>query len=188
MNLVINSELADKLDEWANQREPKLPDHIRQGNMVHDQIGHISFCGSLLKALGNLPDLVLTWLRSNMPEQLDSIHKDLNDLYEKVRFVDHERTDTGEEANIAKCQAQAAAKKLAEKLRFLADLHRKQIETKGQPGEPEQKAKGGKIMITGRTSKENWEAIRSEYDISKKDFGKKINFVSDSFKKGNHIS
>jgi len=38
-------------------------------------------------------------------------------------------------------------------------------------------------MITAKTSKENWEAIRSEYDIGKKDFGKKINFVSDSFKR-----
>ena len=46
-----------------------------------------------------------------------------------------------------------------------------------------QKAEGSKIMITAKISKENWEAIRSEYDISKKDFGKKINFVSDSFKK-----
>jgi len=40
-------------------------------------------------------------------------------------------------------------------------------------------------MITERTSKEHWEAIRGEYDISKKDFGKKINFVSDSFKRKN---
>jgi hypothetical protein len=49
--------------------------------------------------------------------------------------------------------------------------------------ETEQKHEGSKIMITAGTSKENWEAIRSEYDISKKDFGKKINFVSDSFKR-----
>jgi len=47
----------------------------------------------------------------------------------------------------------------------------------------EQKAEGTKIMITARTSKEIWEAIKSEYDICKKDFGKKINFVSDSFKR-----
>ena len=45
------------------------------------------------------------------------------------------------------------------------------------------KAERSKIMITARTSKENWEAIRSEYDISKNDFGKKINFVSDPFKR-----
>ncbi len=60
---------------------------------------------------------------------------------------------------------------------------RKEIESQQYHAEPEQKAQGSKIMITARTSKENWEAIRSEYDISKKDFGKKINFVSDSFKR-----
>jgi hypothetical protein len=37
--------------------------------------------------------------------------------------------------------------------------------------------------VTVGSSKDNWEAIKSEYDISKIDFGKKINFVSDSFKR-----
>lgn len=49
--------------------------------------------------------------------------------------------------------------------------------------ETEQGDKVSKITIMARTSEENWEAIRSEYDISRKDFGKKINFVSDSFKR-----
>jgi hypothetical protein len=57
------------------------------------------------------------------------------------------------------------------------------LESCGKPAEAEQKDEGSKIMITPRTSKENWEAIRREYDISKKDFGKKIKFVSDSFKR-----
>ena len=38
-------------------------------------------------------------------------------------------------------------------------------------------------MMSVRSSKENWEAIKSEYGISKKDFGKNINFVSDLFKR-----
>jgi hypothetical protein len=38
-------------------------------------------------------------------------------------------------------------------------------------------------MLRLSDSKENWEAIKSEYDISKKDFGKKIKFVSDKFKR-----
>ncbi len=46
-----------------------------------------------------------------------------------------------------------------------------------------QKAKGKKIMITMGTSKEIWGAIKNEYDVSKKDFGRKINFVSDQFKR-----
>jgi len=138
-------ELADKLDEWSNRIEPKLQEHIRQGNIVHEQIGRPSFSGSLKNAINNLPDLVLTWLRSHMPEQLDSIHKDLNDLYEKVRFVDHERTDTGEEANIAKCQAQAAAKNLAKKLLLLDELHREQIEIREKPAKTEQSKPLGKL-------------------------------------------
>jgi len=39
------------------------------------------------------------------------------------------------------------------------------------------------FIMPVRSSKENWEAIKSEYGISKRDFGKKINFVSDSFKR-----
>ena len=38
-------------------------------------------------------------------------------------------------------------------------------------------------MMSVMSSKENWETIKSEYGISKKDFGKKINFVSNSFKR-----
>lgn len=49
--------------------------------------------------------------------------------------------------------------------------------------ETEQKDEGSKIMIKLGTCKEIWEAIRSEYDISKRNFGKKINFVSDPFKR-----
>mgnify|MGYP001105171346 CR=1 FL=1 len=45
------------------------------------------------------------------------------------------------------------------------------------------KPEGNVVMMSARSSKENWEAIRSEYDISKKDFGKKINFVSNSFQR-----
>ena len=37
--------------------------------------------------------------------------------------------------------------------------------------------------MSAKSGKENWEAIENEYDISKKEFGKKINFVSDPFKK-----
>jgi len=47
----------------------------------------------------------------------------------------------------------------------------------------QEKPEGSILMMSSRSSKENWESIRSEYGISKKDFGKKINFVSDSFKR-----
>jgi len=39
------------------------------------------------------------------------------------------------------------------------------------------------FIMPVRSSKDNWEAIKSEYGISKRHFGKKINFVSDSFKR-----
>jgi hypothetical protein len=44
-------------------------------------------------------------------------------------------------------------------------------------------AEGKKIMITTGTSKENWEAIKKEYGVSKIEFGRKIKFVSDKFKR-----
>jgi hypothetical protein len=46
-----------------------------------------------------------------------------------------------------------------------------------------QKNEGSMLMITVRSNKEIWEAIENEYGISKRDFGKKINFVSDPFKR-----
>ncbi|MCJ7730458.1 MAG: hypothetical protein MUO27_11365 [Sedimentisphaerales bacterium] len=38
-------------------------------------------------------------------------------------------------------------------------------------------------MIMVKSRQENWEDIKKEYDISKQDFGKKINFVKDPFKR-----
>ncbi len=46
-----------------------------------------------------------------------------------------------------------------------------------------EKAIGNLLTMPVRSSKDNWEAIKSEYGINKRDFGKKINFVSDSFKR-----
>jgi hypothetical protein len=70
-----------------------------------------------------------------------------------------------------------------------SDLSSKKVRRPNDKAENEKslgkwgKNEGSEIMLTLRTSKENWEAIRNEYDVSKKDFGKKINFVSDSFKR-----
>ena len=130
--IKLLDQVTDKLEEWAKRIEPKLPAHI----------GHISFYGSLLKALGNLPDLMLTFLRSHMPEQLDSIQKDLDDLYEKAKAVDHERSESSGEANILKCQAQAAATRLAKKLSLMEGIvesHREQIEIREKPAEEKNK-------------------------------------------------
>lgn len=121
---------ADALDKWAASSERKLP----------KEFGHISFYGTLLKAIDNLPALVLTWLRSCMPEQVDPIQKDLDDLFEKSKFVDHERSESGGEADIAKWQAQAAAKNLAKKLRLLESIvesHSEQFGNGEKPAETE---------------------------------------------------
>lgn len=52
-----------------------------------------------------------------------------------------------------------------------------------KPAETGGNVKVSKIMVTARTSKELWEAIKGEYDISKRDFGKKIKFVKGLFKR-----
>lgn len=128
MNLLKINEMANKLEKWAEMVEPKLPEHI----------GHISFYGSLKKALDNSPDLAFTWLRSRMPRQLDSIQKDFNDLYEKARDVDRQRSESpGAGANILKCQAQAAAKKLAQKLRLIVKMAKEDLSPE-KPAETEQ--------------------------------------------------
>jgi len=42
----------------------------------------------------------------------------------------------------------------------------------------------GEIIASLRSdSKENWKAIESEFGVSKRDFGKKMNFISDSFRR-----
>ncbi len=133
-------ELVDKLDEWANRREPKLPEHV----------GYISFYGSLKKAVGDLPNLVEDLLRSYAPEQLNSFQKVLDDLYEKAKAVSHERSKSGEEANILKCQAQAASARLAKKLRLVEGIiesRREQIENSKKPAETEQNRKTTIVAI-----------------------------------------
>jgi hypothetical protein len=47
----------------------------------------------------------------------------------------------------------------------------------------EKRTEGSVLTMPVRSSKEIWEIIRSEYDIGKKEFGKKINFVSDPLKR-----
>lgn len=117
-------QLVDKLEKWAERVEPKLPEHI----------GHISFYGSLKKALDNLPDLAFTWLQSRMPEQLELIRKDFDGLYEKARDVDRQRSGSpSASANILKCQAQAAAKKLAQKLRLIVKMTKENLAPEKQP-------------------------------------------------------
>ncbi len=59
-------------------------------------------------------------------------------------------------------------------------------QNKAKPASPkksEEKAEGSLLTMPVRSSKENWEAIESEFDISKNNFGRKINFVSDEFKR-----
>jgi hypothetical protein len=68
-------------------------------------------------------------------------------------------------------------------IKTISEKHSKAQEQVKEPAETKQKVKGSILMITARSSQENWEAIRSEYGISKKDFGRKINFVSDQFKR-----
>jgi hypothetical protein len=66
----------------------------------------------------------------------------------------------------------------------LCDISRKIKEkTRTKQSKNGGRAEGSTLMISVRSSKENWEAIRGEYGISKRDFGKKINFVSDLFKR-----
>ena len=133
--IKLLEQVADKLEEWANRVEPKLPAHI----------GHISFYGSLKKALDNLSDLAFTWLRSRMPRHLDSIQKDFNDLYEKAKAVDHERSESGGEANILKYQAQAAAKKLAQKLRLIVKMTKENLAAE-KPAETEPNTTPAKLQ------------------------------------------
>ncbi len=119
MNLLTIDEIAKKLEKWAERVEPKLPEHI----------GHISFYGSLKKALDNLPDLAFTWLQSRMPEQLELIRKDFDGLYEKARDVDHYRSE-GSDSNIAVCMARADARKLAQKLRLIEKMTQEDLRPK----------------------------------------------------------
>ncbi len=66
-------------------------------------------------------------------------------------------------------------------------LHKISREIKGNSRMKQSKdgveAEGSVLTMPVRSSKDNWNAIENEYGISKRDFGKKINFVSDPFKR-----
>jgi hypothetical protein len=49
--------------------------------------------------------------------------------------------------------------------------------------ETKQETKRSVFMTDAESSKNNWEAIKNGYGISKKDFGKKINFVKEQYKR-----
>lgn len=55
--------------------------------------------------------------------------------------------------------------------------------TQKNRAEKEPKTKEGMPMMSAESIKENWQAIKDEYGVGKRDFGKKINFVSDPFKR-----
>jgi hypothetical protein len=80
--------------------------------------------------------------------------------------------------------------KAAQKLIANPDLaSQRPTEASGEAGDEEKqtseinKVKGGLLMVTTDASKKNWEKIKSEYDCSKKELAKKINFVKDAFKR-----
>ena len=99
------------------------------------------------------------------------LHTDPNKKYENWLVGTHQ----GKLSPDTKLRSEI--ERLADELRREADLtSTKQTETK-------QKTERSMLMLTDKSSQENWDTIKSEYDISKKDFGKKINFVKDKFKR-----
>ena len=142
---------------------------------------------------GNAFNEILMWLTRYMPQFKGKIEGQYCNIVKRVNAIpsvqhafrdgrSHRSRQTEERQSIELFGFENEIRKLADDLRYCAKIAREELGAEN-PEETRQKDEGSKIMITAKTSKENWEAIRSEYDISKKDFGKKINFVSDSFKR-----
>ena len=142
---------------------------------------------------GNAFNEILMWLTRYMPQFKGKIERQYCNIVKRVNAIpsvqhafrdgrSHRSRQTEERQSIELFGFENEIRKLADDLRYCAKIAREELGTEN-PEETRQKDEGSKIMITAKTSKENWEAIRSEYDISKKDFGKKIKFVSDSFKR-----
>lgn len=153
----------------------------------NEQTFSLDFYISATTPLLQLEDLLDCW-RLHLPHRPDvvkTLEKERDQLFHWAHIVNETHGNDWESKKAiaeAKGRTKGFAQRLAKKLENTLEIIRGELSSE-EPAETEQKAKGRKIMITERTSKENWEAIRSEYDISKKDFGKKINFVSDSFKR-----
>ncbi|OHB62488.1 MAG: hypothetical protein A2167_03405 [Planctomycetes bacterium RBG_13_46_10] len=113
-----------------------------------------------------------------------SLYDDVKNFYEKLEQGELDEEEIFHEQIPI---LEDSSKKLAEyvlTVKYLCGNDRQIQEiAKTEPEETEQKDEGSKIMVTAKASKANWEAIRSEYEISKKDFGKKIKFVKDQFKR-----
>lgn len=127
----------------------------------------------------------LPQFKSKIEKQYFDIIKQVNAIPSRCRTFENsqcrsKRTEEAQSDGLSGLET--GIRRLADDLRYCAKMAREDLASK-EPAETGRKDERSKIMITAGTSKENWEAIRSEYGISKKDFGKKINFVSDSFKR-----
>jgi hypothetical protein len=104
-------------------------------------------------------------------------------------FVEHTANIRGEvllsQANIIITELKDIKAKIEYQERRANKITQKSGEAEGgiQQTSEINKSKGGLLMVTAEASKENWKKIKSEYECSKLELAKKINFVEDEFKR-----
>jgi len=106
----------------------------------------------------------------------------IDPIYRYMADIDRRIRGRGYPKSVAR---KDVTNEIDEMVKFLDKCKDEMIQgiTAEKPVDTEKNTEGSMLMITVKSSKDIWKAIKGEYDTSKRDFGKKINFVSDSFKK-----
>lgn len=177
--------ISQQLELFVYDRSTKTH-RLREGKIIRNICRDVYIASTLYLTVSNPPSNLIENILRKIYWDKPQIAKDLEEKY--YRFInDVSKLSTIKDPDKLYDEMfnlQYNLKSLASTLETGAEIAKAGTKQPAEePAEPEQKDEGSKTMITVRTSKENWEAIRSEYDISKKDFGKKINFVSDLFKR-----
>ena len=177
--------ISQQLELFVYDRSTKTH-RLREGKIIRNICRDVYIASTLYLTVSDPPSNLIENILRKIYWDKPKIAKDLEEAY--YRFInDVSKLSTIKDADKLHDElfnVQYNLRGLASTLETGAEIAKAETkQTDEEPAEPEQKDEGSKTMITVRTSKENWEAIRCEYDISKKDFGKKINFVSDSFKR-----
>jgi hypothetical protein len=179
---VVNASyrIIVQLDHWVKEEMTEKVLHYYVYN--RDPCQH-----RIITIAKNMDNLITHWQYYNQ-----ELSKNLSKLYDALQNT-AKQTDKHylrlsvlpywNEKDYNPKQVKQYAAELHDRLFHIASMAYDELEKEENPAETEQKDEGSKIMIMARTSKENWEAIRNEYNISKKDFGKKIKFVKDQFRR-----
>jgi len=199
--ISLSMEIADRLENWAKERKTGFQSKIKEERLNenrHKNLGEFLKKQDTFSSITELSPIATYFALPDLSDEFTFIVKSFqfnenftsatmlieiqNKLYYKnieiIRLAaevsehldSYEPEDPEYKSLLLQVRTFFAVTipEIAERIRKIAEMT---------------KEKMVELQPSLKTSKENWEAIKSEYGISKIEFGKKINFVSDQFKR-----